>query len=253
MGSILKRTGVTALLLGASLGVYAMAEHDPDAISRAIESADRPAEDKVRDAARKPAEILAFAGIKPGMTVLDINSGSGWYTEILSRAVGHDGRVYAHNGPVYWSFVRDSVDKRYSDRLDNVVQIHEDMEEIVLPENSVDVAMIILAYHDYFIKHKAREKDEDIPAIMQSIHKAIKPGGAFVVIDHVAPTGSGMAAGNTLHRIDPALVKEQALAAGFNLVETSDVLSNKADPHTDTPFAEGLRGHTDRFVFKFVK
>ncbi len=226
---------------------------DTKHIMAAIEHAERSAEDKARDKFRKPAKILAFSGIKPGMTVLDINAGGGYYSEILARSVGDEGTVYTHNGPVYYEFFKKAVETRYKDRLSNVKRFDGVSENITVPEASVDVVIAVLAYHDYFFKTKVRTEDENMPEILGSIYKSMKPGGSFVVVDHVAPAGSGPEAGNTLHRIDPELVKEQMLAAGFKLAETSDVLKNPEDDHTSSPFGEGIRGKTDRFVFKFVK
>ncbi len=222
-------------------------------IMAAVKHADRPDEDTVRDANRKPAEVLMFAGVKPGMKIVDVNSGAGYYTEILSRAVGQDGTVYAHNGPVYWDFVKNSIDARYENRLGNVRKVYTGSENVSVAEGTVDIAFAVLAYHDYFFVHKAREGEENMPEILASIHKALKPGGSFVIIDHTAPAGSGPEAGNTLHRIDPELVKEQMLAAGFKLAETSDILANPADNHKISPFAAEIRGKTDRFIYKFVK
>ncbi|MFC3050797.1 class I SAM-dependent methyltransferase [Kordiimonas pumila] len=215
----------------------------------------RSLEDRGRDLARKPLKVLRFVGIQPGMTVVDLNSGGGWYTEILSRAVGESGKVYAHNGPVYWNFVKDNTAKRYGGgRLPNVTLLHEGTEELIgVPEASVDVVMTVLAYHDYWYNNEARMAPEDIPAILASIHKALKPGGAFVVVDHVAPAGSGTEAGDKYHRIDPAIVKEQVLAAGFAFAGESDALANPDDDHIKSPFDPSIRGKTDRFIFKFVK
>ncbi len=251
--TILMATGAAMLVSAASVSSFAREKQAHDYIVKAVENSQRPEKDIARDANRKPAEVLEFSGIKPGMVVVDINSGGGYYTEILSRAVGGEGTVYAHNGPVYWDFVKDSVGERYDGRLANVKQLHSGSENIDIVQDSADIAIAVLAYHDYYFKHKARKGDEDVPSILGSIYKALKPGGSFVVVDHVAPAGSGTEAGNTLHRIDPELVKEQILAAGFKLDSVSSVLANPEDNHTISPFAPEIRGKTDRFIFKFVK
>jgi len=222
-------------------------------IMASVHNQARPAKDKARDTARKPTKILRFAGIKPGMTVLDVNSGGGYYSEILSHAVGRDGIVYAHNGALYWNYVKDNTQKRYKNRLENVTQLHDGPEEIDLPEDSVDLAISVLAHHDYYFMPEGREAIADVPAVLESIYKALKPGAAFVIIDHVALAGSGTEAGNSLHRIDPALVKEQLLTAGFRFVGESDVLANPDDDHVTSPFDPSIRGKTDRFIYKFVK
>ncbi|PCI63961.1 MAG: hypothetical protein COB37_03140 [Kordiimonadales bacterium] len=252
--TLLKAVAATTLLASAVFAPVNAGHHAPeDQVLAALSQDGRPADDLKDDVLRRPAEVLAFAGIHAGMTVLDVNSGGGYYSEILSGVVGKDGRVYAHNGPVYWEFVKKDIDKRYKDRLSNVTLIRGVSEEVEIAENSVDVILSVLAYHDYYFKHKMRTKNEDVPAILASLYKSLKPGGAFVVIDHVAPTGSGTEAGNSLHRIDPELLKAQVLAAGFKLESTSDMFVNAEDTHTKSPFDPSIRRKTDRFVFKFVK
>jgi predicted methyltransferase len=174
----------------------------------------------------------------------------------MSRIVGHEGLVYSHNGPVYWSFVGDNKDvsARYADdRLSNVKRV-QGSEQVDLPEGSVDMAISVLAYHDYYFVHEARTSEkEDVGAALKSIYQALKPGGVFVIIDHVAPEGSGEDAGDKLHRIDPKLVTAQMQAAGFELEKTSDVLVNPEDNHTISPFDPAIRRKTDRFVHLYRK
>ena len=252
--TLLKTVAVTALLASAVFAPVNAGHHTAkEQVMAALAQEGRPADDLKDDALRRPAEVLAFAGIHAGMTVLDINSGGGYYSEIISGVVGKDGHVYAHNGPVYWDFVKKEIGKRYEGRLSNVTLMRGVSEEVEIEENSVDVILSVLAYHDYYFKHKARTKEENVPAILASLYKSLKPGGAFVVIDHVAPTGSGTDAGNSLHRFDPALLKEQVLAAGFKWDSSSEMFANADDAHTKSPFDPSIRRKTDRFVFKFVK
>lgn len=246
---------VALSLLAATNFVPAYADgHGVDEnIAAAVSNQARPENDTQRDEARKPAEILSFAGVQPGMTVVDINSGGGYYTEILSYAVGDAGKVYAHNGPLYWNFVKTRVGERYDNRLSNVVQIHDDTENVNVDAGSVDLAMTVLAYHDYYFLPEGRKEPADVKAVLSTIYKALKPGGAFVVIDHVAPEGTGSKAGNTTHRIDPAFVKKQIEAAGFKFAGSSDTLTNADDDHERGVFDKDIRGKTDRFIYKFVK
>ncbi|WP_308909605.1 class I SAM-dependent methyltransferase [Pseudokordiimonas caeni] len=243
-------------VLGAMVATFAMpalADHHK-AVEAALMAPDRPAADKERDGDRKPGEVLAFAGIKPGMTVIDVNSGGGYYTEILSRLVGPQGKVIAHNDQVYYPYVEKDLPARgYGSRLANVTEVHGTAEPLDQPAESADAAIIVLAYHDYFFHTKDRPNDADIGAVLASIRSALKPGGSFIIVDHVAPAGSGHEAGDKLHRIDPMLVRADVEAAGFTFDGETDVLRNPADNHTDSPFKEGLRGKTDRFVYKFVK
>lgn len=245
---------VAGMMLSSSAALAMVDHHEvPANIKAAVANSERSERDFKSDAGRKPAEVLTFIGIKDGMSVLDINSGSGYYTELLSHAVGPDGKVIAHNGGIYWNFVKKNIAKRYDDRLANVTQIHNGHEEVDVPAASIDVATLMMAYHDYFLDSEGREKPEDMAAIMVSIYNSLKDGGTLIVTDHIAPTGSGTEAGQTLHRIDPALVKKQILAAGFKLVATSDLLSNSDDDHTINVFNPEIRGKTDRFIMKFQK
>ncbi len=238
--------------LGAVLGQAASADHH-GGIMAALANPDRPEQDRARDANRKPVDVLLFAGVKPGMTVLDLNSGGGYYSEILSHVVGDEGKVYAHNGAVYWAFMQKTVPARFAERLPNIVPVNVESEEVDLPAGTVDVVMSVLAYHDYFMKHEARTEPEDMTAILGSIYKSLKPGGSFVVIDHEAPTGTGSEMGDKLHRINSEFVKKQVTEAGFTFAGESEILANSEDDPSQSPFRPDFRGKTDRFVMKFTK
>jgi len=252
----LKTVAVIALMATTFWAVPVQADHHGHAIMAAKDHADRPAEDKALDAARKGAEVLIFAGIAPGMTVLDTNSAGGYYTELLSRTVGEHGKVYAHNGAVYWNFMKGTEPERFADgRLANVVQIHEGAETVNMEPGSLDAAMAVLAYHDYFMTVEDRPGGprEDVPAVLGSIYKALKPGGVFIIVDHIAADGAGPDDFDKMHRIDPAFVQKQMEDAGFTLAATSDILKNETDDPTKSPFAPEVRRKTSRFVYKFVK
>lgn len=251
------RTGSVAIAVACLIPVaQVQAEHHGGAVMAAIKSAERPATDKERDSLRKPADVLKLAGVAPGMTVLDINAAGGYYSELLSRVVGAEGKVYAHNGPVYWAFMKNTVPARYADgRLGNVEHIHNGMETFNLPGNSVDAALSVLAYHDYYFTHEARPGGgyEDVSKVLDSLFQVIKPGGHVVIVDHVGPEGSGPEDFDKLHRIDPTVVREQMEAAGFTFAGEADALSNPEDDHAGSPFAPEIRGKTDRFVYLFRK
>ncbi|NVJ96514.1 MAG: class I SAM-dependent methyltransferase [Alphaproteobacteria bacterium] len=253
------RMGAAALVFAAgSMGlVPAQADHHGAAIKAALENPDRPDEDKARDVLRKPGEVLAFAGIAPGMTVLDINASGGYYTELLSRIVGSEGKVYSHNGAVYWAFMGKKEPARLAGgKLANVVQVHNDKETFdEIPEGSVDAAMMVLAFHDYFFTHKARPGGghEDVSSVLASLKRVLKPGGTVTIIDHIAPPNSGPAEFDKLHRMDPAFVREKMEEAGFEYLDKSTALISKEDDPTVTPFAKTVRGRTSRFIYKFGK
>lgn len=245
-----------AALLAASFALPTSADHHGHAIMAAVKNVDRSAEDKALDAARKPGDVLMFAGIAPGMKVLDINSAGGYYSEMLSLTVGSGGKVYAHNGAVYWAFMKQTMPERFADgRLANVVHMNGVSEIIDLPAGSLDAAFAALAYHDYFMTHDAREGGgrEDVMPVLKSIYTALKPGGSFTIVDHIAKAGTGPDDFDKLHRIDPAFVQKQMEEAGFTLAGSSEALMTGMDDPTASPFAPEVRRKTDRFVMKFVK
>lgn len=255
INNLMKSVAASAMLASVAF-LPASADHHGKAIMDAVGSQERPAADTERDAGRKPGKVLAFAGVGPGMTVLDVNAGSGYYSEILSRVVGDEGKVYSHNGAVYWAFMKKTLPERYADgRLANVEHINNDKETFDLADNSVDVAMAVLSYHDYFFTHDARPGGghEDVSAVLQSLKRVLKPGGSFVVIDHVALDDTGPADFDKLHRISPEFVKKQMMDAGFTFAGSSDVLANAEDTNDGSPFAPTIRGKTNRFVYKFTK
>jgi predicted methyltransferase len=215
-------------------------------IRDALAHPERSEADRARDIDRKPAEVLALVGVEPGMRVADLMSGSGWYTEILARAVGLQGRIYAQNnrisGQVYG---KDLARRLRRSRLPQVVVLDRELEDLGLPDRHLDVALMVQFYHDTY----AMEVDRS--AMNREILNALKPGGVFCVIDHRARGGSGSRDSEALHRVDPEMVKREVLAAGFVLESESDLLRNPADDRTRSVFDDSVRGRTDRFLLKF--
>ena len=225
------------------------------AITEALSHPDRLADDLERDAGRQPEAVLDFFELSAGSTVLDMFSGGGYYTEILARAVGGEGRVWSHNNTPYTEFAKDELEKRYTeDRLTNVERFIAENNELSLPENSFDTVLLILAYHDLYYIDPANGWDEiDGPALLAEIHKAMKSGGVLGVVDHAAQVGAPRESGGTLHRIDPALLKQEIVAAGFDFDGELDALRNPEDDRSKPMFAAEVRGKTDRFVYRFRK
>ena len=227
-----------------------------DSIYRqAVDHLGRTEEDRARDAGRKPAEVLEFAGIRPGMKILDMYSGGGYYTEILSRIVGPEGSVTAHTNQAYAQFVGEEATNRYAgSRLANVEHLMAENNELSLPREAFDAVMLILAYHDiYYVDPENGWARIDGRKFVAELYEGTKPGGMLVVVDHYAAPGSPPDTGNTLHRIDPAIVIEEIEAAGFTLEARSDVLRNPEDDHSLPMGDPQVRGKTDRFVLKFRK
>lgn len=238
----------------ASPGLWAAAQRAP--IDAALASPERLAADRDQDERRKARNVLEFSGIQPGMTVLDAFSAGGYYTELLARVVGPEGKVIAYNNPPYAKFAEKGIAARYAnDRLPNVQQVTSTIEELELAPASLDAAIFIMSYHDLYWRPADGSWPPTDPAqLLAKLHAALKPGGVIVVQDHVAtPGGDTAAVVDKLHRIDPAVVKADFAKAGFTVDAESDVLAHPDDAHTTLVFDEAIRGKTDQFLFRFLK
>lgn len=215
----------------------------------------RPEADRARDAGRKPAEVLEFLGIAPGMTVLDMFSGGGYYTEILSHAIGEDGHVIAHSNEAYLEFVGDEFESRYlGGRLANAQILMAENNELDLESESLDAIMLVLSFHDLFYAAPDRGWPAfDVPAFLAELNDGLRAGGVVGIIDHYAAEGAPSETGGTTHRIDAAIVVDAMTAAGFVLDGQSDILRNPDDDYEKIVFDPELRGKTDRFVMRFRK
>jgi predicted methyltransferase len=205
------------------------------------------------DARRHPGELLAFAGVKPGDKVADLIPGGGYFTRIFAKVVGPKGRVYmvwpneyAHEAA---SDVTASNALAKDPHYGNITVLQQPAAAFALPER-VDLVFTVQNYHDYPDKFMGKV---DPVAFDKQVWKALKPGGVFLVVDHTAEAGSGMRDTDTLHRIDPAIVKQQVTSVGFVFEGESKVLRNPADDLKKVVFDKAIRGHTDQFVYKFRK
>jgi predicted methyltransferase len=205
------------------------------------------------DARRKPGPLIALAGVKPGDKVLDLIPGSGYWTRIFSKIVGPNGKVYAVWPQAYareaMGNVQDmqklSADKYYG----NIVTLVQPTTTLTAPE-PLDVVWTSQNFHDYPDEFMGKG---DPSTLAKAAFAALKPGGVFMVIDHRAKDGRGLADTDTLHRIDPAAVRKLAEGAGFRFAGESKVLDNPADPLDIPVFDKAIRGHTSQFAYKFVK
>jgi len=223
--------------------------------AEAVANPARTDADRARDPRRKPAEVLAFFGIAPQMTVLDMFSGGGYYTELIAHVVGVDGRVVAHSNQAYLGFVGDEFNARYADkRLPNAEVLMAENNELDLGAGQFDAIMMVLGYHDlYYAAPQQGWPKIDGPKLLAELYEGLKPGGVLGVVDHYAESGAPRDTGGTLHRIDPAIVIAELEEAGFALDAKSDVLRNLDDDHTKPVFDPSIRGNTDRFLLRFVK
>ena len=194
------------------------------------------------------AEVVAFIGVKPGDRVADIVGGR--LTGALAEAVGPTGKVYAVETAEVVK-VHPEVLARMQARTAATPQIVVSADPVSAPlPGGLDAVFIRQNYHDLYDKFMG---PADVPAFNRAVYRALKPGGVYVVLDHAAAAGSGVAATETLHRIDPARVKADAMAAGFKLAAESPILMSAADDHTKIVFDPSVRDHTDQFLFKFRK
>jgi predicted methyltransferase len=233
----------------------APAEPEVSIYAAAVASTARPEEDRASDAGRQPAAVLEFFGVQPGDVVLEMWAGGGYYTELLAHVVGEDGKVVAHANTPILNFAGEAHTKRHADgRLPNTEILLAENNELELDANSFDAATIILNYHDlYWSSEEYGWVQIDIPAFHAELFKGIKPGGVLGIVDHQAASGSPGETGNTLHRIDSAIVIAELTAAGFVLDGESDALRNSEDDHSKGVFDPEIRGKTDRFVLRFRK
>ena len=242
MKSLLTLVAATAMFVGSN----AMAI-DADQLKADLASPDRSDADKALDAGRKPVQVLEYVGLEEGMTVLDVMSGGGWYTEVLSLAVGPEGTVYMQNSPA--SLARGTTEETVTARvarLDNVERVNKDLNDLGLAANSVDFAITNLNFHDVY-----NANPEAAQAMLQAVKTVIKPGGTFVIIDHAGTMGADNA---TLHRVPKESVLAAVREAGLTVVESdSQILHVPSDDHTLTPFAADLERNTDRFILKLTK
>lgn len=167
----------------------------PQTLYTAINHPDRPDKDRARDNKRKPAQVLEFLGVKPGMKIIEIMSAGGYYTEILSRAVGENGVIYSHNNQMYYDFQSDKFVKQRlaKNRLPNVIRHDTELDDLQLADNSLDAVFLMLVYHDFYWS------EDDPIDVLAHLYSALKPGGILAISDHSAPKNSGASAAKDLH------------------------------------------------------
>jgi predicted methyltransferase len=225
----------------------------PAAIQALLAEPDRTDADRKTDAQRHPAELLAFLGVGPGMSVADLGAGGGYTTELLVRAVGPAGKVYAQNDP---EMLKKFMENRWGARLAlpvNKAVVRSDRTfDAPLPPDATNLDLIV----NYIFYHDTVWLGVDRAKMNAAVFSALKPGGAYVVVDASAKDGHGVADVKTLHRIEESVVESEVKAAGFTLASRAEFLRNPADARdwSSSPGAAGDRlGTEDRFVLKFVK
>jgi predicted methyltransferase len=244
-------------LLASACGAQAQTSGVPAYIAEAVSSPLRSPRDIERDTSQKPAEVLAFAGVKPGDRIADFWPVPPYSTALLSAVAGPKGQVYAI---VPAKLLKDAPEAEPKVRgalapYKNVTMLVQPFDRFETPER-LDVVWMGKIYHDFPNVTEMGPLDRD--AVNRAVFRSLKPGGLYIIIDHAAPAGSGFRDtepddAKRLHRIDPEIVKAEVKAAGFELVAESRQFANPDDDHTKSPFDPAIRNHTDRFVLKFRK
>lgn len=240
-----------AAALALSAPVTAQSPKPSAAITAALADPLRPATDRERDAARKPAELLALAAIEPGDKVGDFIMGGGYFTRLLSATVGPKGRVYAYQPAEFITFMAKYGEdqKTVAAAYENVTPLSPSLGSFAFPE-PLDAIVTVQNYHDL---HLEPFPDDTAAKVNAALFKALKPGGVLLVVDHAAEAGSGARDVDKLHRIDPATVRAELEQAGFVFEAESPMYRSAADPRTASVFDPSIRGKTDQFVYRFRK
>lgn len=246
---------VSALIAASLLQVAPLAARPPAYLTKAVAASSRPAGAVAQDVGRKPAEVLAFLGLKPGMEAADIMTGSGYWAEIMAGAVAPKGKVTAFEPSQFYNDPDEQkIWKALTERRPDIAFERYPFEAFTAGGRHFDFVMISLNYHDlYWESAKYGIARTDPAAFLKELYAAVKPGGVVGIIDHVGPKGDTRVIVEKLHRIDPAIVQADFKAAGFKLEAESPMLANPADSHDKLVFDPSIRGKTDRFLYRFRK
>src|SRR5580704_5889175 len=245
------RAGVVCVLASLSLlagssTVSAADAKAPD-YEAIIAAPDRSDADRQTDLRRQPAKLLAFTGVKGGMKVLDMGAGAGYSTELMARAVGPEGHVYAQESAAVMERVKDKVDIRAQNPvMKNTVHLIRNYDDPIPPDVSgLDLITFFFAYHD--VTYMPADRAE----MNRKMFAALKPGGLLVIADHSAKPGEGTSVAKTLHRIEESTLRKEIEAAGFKLAAEADFLKHPEDPRDAAVFRPAVP--VDEFVLKYQK
>jgi predicted methyltransferase len=247
---MIRRLLPLALLLVIQCAVTAAAA---DRFDAAVAHAGRPAADLKRDALDHPADVLRLSDIKPGMTVADVLAGDGYYSELASYVVGPNGKVLLLNNAAFDKWTDDERKARLADkRLPNVEHLTVDLDHMNLAPQSLDAVLLVKVYHDlYWVDSGGTWPKINVPSVLDQLHKALKPGGVLVLVDHSAAKGHGNSDATTLHRIEEDFAVKDFQSHGFAVQGRSDALRMPNDPRDQISYKGPMLGKTDRFVVVF--
>ena len=231
-----------------------LAQAAPADVATAVSAPGRAAEAIQLDAVRKPVEVLNWLGLERGDRVLDYFTGTGYYAEIIARAVGPQGHVIAYNTPFFAANdqIRPATEGVHQ-RSPNAIFVTTPVTALSFPPESFDFVLMHMVYHDtYWENARFQVPRIDPQIVLRAVYAATKPGGIVGVVDHVAnPGGDPRAVVEALHRIDPAVLRADYERAGFVFDGESDLLRNPEDDHSKNVFDPAIRGHTDRILYRF--
>jgi predicted methyltransferase len=241
---------IPAAVAALSLAGVALAAAIPAYVAHAVADSSRPKADVEADSLRKPAETLAFAGVKPGMWVIELFPGGGYYTRMLADVVGAKGRVFAVENAGWKGAVKADQEMLAQLNRPNVTVDVEPFGQLKLERGAADLFWITQNYHDLKI---AKYGVVDTGAFNREVFAALKPGGVYLIVDHEANPGVTEAQIADLHRIEKATVIREVTAAGFKLVDEGRFLRHSTDDHTKAIFDKAVQGQTDQYALKFIK
>ena len=224
-----------------------------DSYADLLKDPKRPASDLPYDANRKPEQVIRLANINKGDRVLDVFAGGGYYTELLSSAVGNEGKVISHNNKAYLNYIGDQFTNRHANnRLPNVETLIAEANELNFEDNSLDKIFMILSIHDFY--HSSKYWPEiDKSKVLKELYNSLKPGGTLVVVDHIGPDADRTKNSKKLHRVFPPHAMRDIKEAGFKFVTEADFLKNPEDAINISMADKSIRGKTSRFVYTFTK
>jgi predicted methyltransferase len=244
-----------SLVLSAAPVVAKPTDPAPVSIAAAVASPSRSPDNVKLDAGRKPAQVLQYLGLRPGLKVLDLFGANAYWAEISSQVVGPKGHVAVWNPTQFYSDKRKQAFDAFAAAHPNVSIVISPFEAPDLPKNYADWVILNDNYHDtYWQNEKLKVPQMDPNAFLKAVYASMKPGATIGVIDHIAnPNSDTRGTVDKYHRIDPNVVKADFKRAGFVFVGSSDLLRNPADKHDVEVHDPQVAGKTDRFIFKFKK